>query len=84
MQCFLGVANFYHRFSKLILPHTQLTKKDQSFVWTTNADNALLDLKTTFTSAPILAHVDPQKTFIIEADASDFSFGSICHKKVVE
>ena len=34
-------------------------------------------LKKAFTSAPILAHVDPEKPFIIEADASDFALGSI-------
>ena len=34
-------------------------------------------LKKEITSVPILAHVDMQKLFIIEADASDFSFGSI-------
>ena len=34
-------------------------------------------LKKVFTSAPILAHVDPTKPFIIEADASDFALGSI-------
>jgi hypothetical protein len=34
-------------------------------------------LKQAFTSAPILVHVDLDKPFIIEADASDFSLGSI-------
>ena len=74
-------ANFYHKFiqdySKLILPLTQLTKKGQSFVWTKEADTAFEGLKKAFTSAPILAHVDPQKPFIIEVDASDFALVSI-------
>ena len=34
-------------------------------------------LKKAFTSAPILAHVDLGKPFIIEADTSDFALGSI-------
>ena len=34
-------------------------------------------LKKAFTSAPVLAHVDPQKPFIMEADASDFALGII-------
>ena len=38
---------------------------------------AFESLKKAFTSAPILAHVDPEKPFIIEADASDFALGSI-------
>jgi hypothetical protein len=30
-------------------------------------------LKETFTSAPVLAHVDPEKPFSIEANASEFA-----------
>ena len=64
-------------YSKLVLPLTQLTRKGQSFVWSEEADMAFESLKKAFTSAPILAHVDPEKPFIIEADASDFALGSI-------
>ena len=81
VQCFLGFANFYRKFiqdySKLILLLTQLTKKGQSFVWTKEADMAFEGLKKSFTSALVLAHVDPQKPFIIEADTHDFALGSI-------
>jgi hypothetical protein len=59
------------------LPLTQLTQKNQSFIWTTSTAQAFSELKKAFTSAPILAHVDPLKPFLIEADASDFSLGSI-------
>jgi hypothetical protein len=59
------------------LPLTQLTKKNQAFVWTSEADKAFTQLKEAFTSAPILAHVDPARPFTIEADASDFALGSI-------
>ena len=34
-------------------------------------------LNKTFTSASVLAHVDPQKPFIIEANASNFTLCSI-------
>ena len=37
----------------------------------------LESLKKAFTSAPILAHVDPAKPFIIEAHEPDFALGSI-------
>ena len=66
--------HFYRKFiqdyAKLILFLTQLA-------WTNEADTAFLDLKKAFTSAPILAHVDPQKPFIMEANMSDFALGSI-------
>ena len=71
------IHKFIHDYSKLILPLTQLTKKGQSFVWTKEADTAFEGLKKAFTLAPVLAHVDPQKPFIIEADASDFALSSI-------
>ena len=81
VQCFLGFANFYRKFiwnySKIVLPLTQLTKKNQAFVWTIEADTTFTQLKEAFTSAPILAHIDPEKPFTIEADASDFALGSI-------
>ena len=60
-----------------MFPLTQLTKENQAFVWTPEADKAFTQLKEAFTSAPVLAHVDPEKPFIIEADASDFALGSI-------
>ena len=41
------------------------------------ADTAFEGLKKAFTLAPVLAHVDPQKPFIIEVDASDFALVSI-------
>jgi hypothetical protein len=81
VQCFLGFANFYRKFiqdySKIVLPLTQLTRKGQPFIWSEETDMAFESLKKAFTSAPILAHVDPEKPFIIEADASDFALGSI-------
>ena len=48
--------------------HTACTKE---------ADMAFEGLKKAFTSAPVLAHVDHEKAFIIEANASDFALGSI-------
>ena len=63
--CFLGFANFYRKFIKgysaIILPLTQLTQMNHSFIWTPGAAKAFMDLKKAF----------------IEADASDFSLGSI-------
>ena len=38
-------------------------------------------LKKAFTSALVLAHVDPQKPFIIEADASNFALASILSRQ---
>ena len=81
VQCFLGFANFYRKFiknySNIVLPLTELTKRNQSFEWNLSAAMAFDNLKQAFTSAPILIHVDLEKPFTMEADASDFALGSV-------
>ena len=42
---------------------------------------AFKSLKKAFTSTLILAHVDPEKPFIIKADTSDFALGSILSQR---
>src|SRR6266566_2610671 len=76
VQAFLGFANFYRRFiqgfSALASPLSALTKKDQPFLWTTQTESAFQALKQAFTTAPILQHFDPEKSIIVETDASDY------------
>ena len=81
VQSFLGFANFYHRFvknySKISSPLTNLTKKTLPFQWTLSCQKAFDTLKSSFTSAPVLAHPDINKPFIVETDASDFALGAV-------
>ena len=81
IQTFLGFANFYRRFirnySRIILPITNLLKKDTPFNWNRAADHAFKQLKKAFTTAPILRHFDPEKPAILETDASDYAEGGI-------
>src|SRR5690606_35217683 len=85
VQSFMGFANFYRRFIKnfsgIAKTITDLTKdandKSKEFVWTKEADKSFELLKRMFTSAPILAHFDPTKQIVIEADASDFAIGAV-------
>ncbi|KAI0994988.1 hypothetical protein K3495_g13193, partial [Podosphaera aphanis] len=76
VQAFWGFANFYRRFirgfSLLALPLTKLTRKDTPFLWNIQAEAAFETLKNAFTTAPILAHFDPEKLIIVETDASDY------------
>ena len=59
VQCFLGFANFYQKFiknySKVVVPLTQLTHKNQPFIWSSDAAEAFESLKRAFTTAPIFA-----------------------------
>lgn len=80
VQAFLGFANFYRRFiqgySRIATPLSELTKKDQDFKWTKEADDALKELRDAFTTAPILTTFDPEKHIVVETDASDYAIGA--------
>jgi RNase H-like domain found in reverse transcriptase/Reverse transcriptase (RNA-dependent DNA polymerase)/Integrase zinc binding domain/Chromo (CHRromatin Organisation MOdifier) domain/Integrase core domain/Retroviral aspartyl protease len=85
IQVFLGFANFYRRFikrfSRIILPITILLKKGVKFKWSTKAQRAFDDLKTAFTTAPILRHYDPSRDVILETDSSDRAFGAVASQR---
>jgi hypothetical protein len=76
IQSFLGFANFYCRFikgySSIVAPLTYLTQKDIPFTWTSDCTYSFNNLKTAFTTAPILAHFDYDREVIVETDASEF------------
>ena len=86
VQAFIGFANFYRRFiegySEQILPLTQLTKKNEPWLWSTQCQTAFESLKTAFTSAPILVHCDPDNPMIVETDTSDHALAAILSTRV--
>jgi hypothetical protein len=80
VQCFLGFPNFYQLFiqdySKIAAPLTCLTCKDL-LEWSSGANQAFQDLKTTFTTTLILIYPYISKPFSLENDASDYAFGTV-------
>ncbi|KAI7411517.1 hypothetical protein KC336_g12012 [Hortaea werneckii] len=80
VQSFLGFANFYRQFiagySQVATPLTNLTKKEQAFEWTQEAKQAFQELKTRFSTEPILVIFDPSKSTTLETDASDKAIGA--------
>ena len=81
VQSFLGFANFYHRFicnySPIVVPLTTLTRKDQVFQCTHQANEAFNELRARFCQASVLLHPDFQRPFIIETNASNIATGGI-------
>ena len=60
IQSFLGFANFYHHFiykySRIIVPLTNLTCKNVPWNFTNECHSAFNTLKKAFTTAPVLTH----------------------------
>jgi hypothetical protein len=58
VQSFIGFANFYQcfikDFSKICCPLHDLSKKDVPFVWGPSQQQAFDQLKTAFTTKPVL------------------------------
>ncbi|KAK3145234.1 hypothetical protein QOZ80_4AG0325890 [Eleusine coracana subsp. coracana] len=81
LRSFLGLAGYYRKFFRhfgiIFKQLTNLLKKNTVFVWTEEHDQAFLTLKTTLSSAPILALPNFSKKFCIETDASDLG-GRCC------
>jgi len=82
---FLGLANYYRRFIKdftqVARPMNVLTRKDEKWQWEDEQQKAFDELKKVFTSKPVLAALDLDKEFRIEADASNYATGGVLSMK---
>ncbi|CAJ2645709.1 unnamed protein product [Trifolium pratense] len=85
IRSFLGLAGYYRRFiegfSKLALPLTQLTRKDQAFVWDVKCEESFQELKKRLTTAPVLILPDAKESFVVYCDASKMGLGGVLMQK---
>lgn len=81
LQRFLGLAVYYRRFvqnfARLAAPLYELLKDGVPFKWTSRQDEAVNNLKNALTSAPVLAHPDYTKPFLVHTDASTTGLGVV-------
>ncbi|XP_052725939.1 uncharacterized mitochondrial protein AtMg00860-like [Vigna angularis] len=67
VRSFVGLASYYRRFvegfSKIVGPLTQLTQKDQPFVWTDQCEASFEDMKKRLTTTLVLIIPDIDKAF---------------------
>jgi hypothetical protein len=61
----------------LAKPLTELFKKGQMFVWTSNTEQSFQALKSALITASILALPNFNQPFVVETDASDKGIGAV-------
>jgi len=89
VQQFLGLAGYHRKFmkdfSKIAKPLTQLTKKNENFVWTEECEVAFSELKHKLTTTPVLTILDKLSGFVLYSDASRQGLGCVLmqHNRVV-
>ena len=71
-------------YSSEAAPLTALTSQSVPYRWSSTAERAFGELKSRFTSAPILIFPYPSRQFIVEVDASDTGVGGILSQRSAE
>ncbi|GJP78684.1 hypothetical protein CLOP_g8953 [Closterium sp. NIES-67] len=64
-------------YAKIAAPLTNLLKKNTPYKWEPKHQEAVEQLKQALTSAPVLILPDPERDYVIEADASDQAVGAV-------
>ena len=85
VRAFIELASYYRRhverFSDIAKPLSELTKKNQLFVWRPEQQGAFEKLKYCLTHYPVLAPPLPEGECIIDTDASDFAMGAVLQQE---
>jgi transposase InsO family protein len=85
VRSFLGLASYYRRFvqnfAKIASPLHAITRKNQRFEWTQEAEKAFNLLKLAMTSPPILSMPTDDGKFVLDTDASDRAIGAVLSQK---
>lgn len=78
---FIGFVNFYRRFIKnfgsIVMPLTDLMKKDIIFTWTEREESAFRAIKKKFKEDVLLQHFNWDRPARLETDASDRGTGGV-------
>lgn len=81
VRAFVGMASWYRRFvpdfATIVSPLTDLTKKNCTFRWTQECEEAFVRIKQQLVVAPILTCPDFSRPFIMQTDASAYGLGAV-------
>ncbi|TYJ51186.1 hypothetical protein B9479_008259, partial [Cryptococcus floricola] len=82
---FLGMCGYYRKFvqgfAQLAEPLHKLLVKNTQWLWSPSCQQAFENLRDKLCSAPILAHPDYSKPFILSTDASTVGLGAILSQR---
>ena len=88
VRSFLGLCSYYRKFipnfAITAKPLTDLTKKETSFNWQKEQQEAFEELKRKLISYPVLAHYDTSRETQIRTDACAYGIGAILLQKIDE
>ena len=74
LEAFLGLTGYYRRFvegfSRIVVPLSQLTRKNAKFVWTEKCKKGFQELKQRLVITPVLTIPNNLGGFVIYSDAS--------------
>ena len=83
VRSFMGLAGYYRdfipNFAAIAAPLSDLTRKGQpsKVGWSDAHEKAYQTIKIILTSDPVLRLPDPEKTFVLRTDASDYGIGAV-------
>ena len=81
LKSFLGLLNYYGKFipslSTLLAPLHRLLRKQSTWTWGTEQQDAFDRVKGILTSDSVLAHYDPSKPLLLACDASPYGVGAV-------
>lgn len=81
----LGTTNYYSRFcpnyAMVIHPLLKLLKKGVKFLWTSEHQSALDELKAVFYKEYVIEHPDFERRFFLQTDSSDYGLGAVLYQK---
>ncbi|GBG83945.1 hypothetical protein CBR_g37817 [Chara braunii] len=81
LRSFLGLASYYRKFVPkfyvIAHPHSRLTSKNVVYAWCEKCETVFQALKEALVSHPVLRIADPNLTFVVTTDASQFGIGAV-------